>query len=100
MVGRICQANSRLVSVGTGYSTANATSRNGMMAAESTRVGFNTRSCRVLGLGCAVRVPIRVRMTGGRYPLPTVNAPSSGLFLDGTADRTKVLAEAQRWTFR
>ena len=44
IVGLIAHANSRLVSVGQGTSTANASSRNGTIAAETTRVGTRTRS--------------------------------------------------------
>jgi hypothetical protein len=42
----MCQANRRPVSPGTGYKTANATTKNGTIAYASARVGGRTRSPR------------------------------------------------------
>src|SRR5436305_13591865 len=89
MVGLICQANSRLVSVGTGNSTQNATSRNGIMQAARMRVGRSTRSCR----DCCELMAARC------YSGPPV--PDSGrlivsLFLDRPADAAQVFAEGER----
>jgi hypothetical protein len=63
IVGFIAQANSRLVSVGHGTSTANASSRNGTIAADTTRVDTRTRSS-ALADPTTIADAIRVTLTG------------------------------------
>src|SRR5262245_47262872 len=58
IVGLIAHANSRFVSVGQGTSTANANSKNGTIAAETTRVDTRARSS-AYGDATTITDPIR-----------------------------------------